>query len=109
MNTQANVTAPAAKATKKAAKAVTETKALATETKAPVIRLTDKKPEYKGGTARALWFAAVVKANGKTPEEFADAATKKPPALKKDGKAEHPAGWLRYFVKEGIVTLAEPK
>jgi hypothetical protein len=69
------------------------------------IKITDKAPEYKATSARALWFAAVSKCNGKTPEEFVEAATKTPPALKKDGKPEHPAGWLRYFVKEGIVAL----
>ena len=58
------------------------------------------------GSARALWYGAVVKASGKTPEEFVDATTKKPPVLTKGGKAEHPAGRLRYFTREGIIQIA---
>jgi hypothetical protein len=65
-----------------------------------MIDLTDKAPEYKASSARALWFAAVSKCAGKSPEEFVEAATKTPPALKKDGKAEHPAGWLT--VHDGV-------
>lgn len=72
-----------------------------------MINVTDKKAEFKKGSARALWYGAVVKANGKTPEEFVDAATKTPPVLKKDGSAEHPAGWLRYFMKERMVQLVK--
>ncbi len=101
MNTQTNeVAAPASKA--KVAK-----KAKAAATTGPVIKLTDKKPEYKDGSARALWLAAVSKYNGKTAEEFCAAAAAKPPVLTKGGKAEHPAGWLRYFEREGILTLAK--
>jgi hypothetical protein len=70
-----------------------------------MIKLTDKAAEFKKDSARALWYGAIAKANGKTAEDFVDAATKAPPVLKKDGKAEHPAGWLRYFMKEGMVQL----
>jgi hypothetical protein len=102
MATQANevvAQAPAkVRGARKPAKAVTAPKG-------PTIKLTDKKPEYKDGSARALWYSAVRKFNGKTPEEFVESATKTPPARTKDGKGEPPAGWLRYFVKQGLVQL----
>ena len=51
-------------------------------------------------------MAAVGKYNGKTVKEFCEAAPAKPPVLTKGGKAEHPAGWLRYFSCEGIIQIA---
>lgn len=72
------------------------------------IKLVEKNaPEYKAGSARAEWFATVRKFNGKPAADFVEAATKKPPVLTKGGKAEPPAGWLRYFVKQGVVELTE--
>ena len=69
------------------------------------VKLTDKAVSFNAGSARANWYTAVKRYEGKAPEEFADGATKNPPAVKKDAKAEHPAGWLQYFVKERMVHL----
>ena len=64
-------------------------------------------PTYKKDTARDKWFKAVRKHEGKSVDVFIKSATKNPPALKKDGKAEAPHGWLNYFVREGVVKLAK--
>ena len=98
MATQANEVAPTAKAAKKA-------KTQKAPVAGPFIKLTDKKPEYKAGSARALWYTALAKADGRSSEEFVEAASKKPPALTKSGTAESPASWLRYFMREGLTKV----
>ena len=62
-------------------------------------------PEYKAGIARAKWFAAVKRHDGKDVDSFMQNATKRPPALTKSGEAEPPAGGLRYFVRQEVVEL----
>ena len=103
METQENnVVAPAPQAPK----AVKKAKApKAAKVEGPVITLTSKKPEYKTGSARELWYAALRRAEGKSPEAFCEAASKKPPTLTKSGAAESPASWLRYFVREGLAKI----
>ena len=64
-------------------------------------------PEYKAGSARAKWFAAVKRYDGKDVETFVAATTKKPPILTKSGEAEAPAGWVRYFEREKVIELLE--
>jgi hypothetical protein len=101
MATQANEVAPTAvKGSKKA-------KAPKAPVTGPVIKLADKKAEYKDGSARALWLAAVRKYNGKSVEVCVEALTKTPPVLTKSGKGEPPAGWLRYFQREGLIQIAQ--
>jgi hypothetical protein len=69
---------------------------------APVLKV---KPDLKYEGARAAWYGALLKHNGKSENDFIDACTKSPPALPKSGKSEKPSGWLRYFVREGVASL----
>ncbi|MCH9027753.1 MAG: hypothetical protein IIA05_11675 [Proteobacteria bacterium] len=62
-------------------------------------------PEYKKGSARAKWFTAIKRYNGKDVDDFVAATAKRPPVLTKSGEPEPPAGWLRYFVREEVIEL----
>lgn len=62
-------------------------------------------PEYKKGSARAKWFTAIKRYDGKDVDGFIAAATKKPPVLKKNGEPEAPLGWVRYFEREEVIGL----
>jgi hypothetical protein len=64
-----------------------------------------KAPKFKENSARAIWFAALKKHNGKTVEEFVKAMADKPPVLTKKGKGEAPMGWVRYFEREGVIKV----
>jgi len=68
------------------------------------ITVSKKAQKYKG--ARASWYAALLAHDGQTSNAFVDACTKKPPDVPKSGKAEDPAGWLRFFVRIGVATLS---
>ena len=52
-------------------------------------------PTYKKGSARAKWFTAIKRYDGKDVDAFVEAATKKPPVLTKSGEGEHPSGQHR--------------
>jgi len=64
-------------------------------------------PNYRG--ARAAWFSHLQTQVGNTPAQFAAAAIANPPSMPKHGKlantCEPPAGWLRFFVKQGIAVI----
>ena len=101
--------APAAKAAAKAPAA----KAPAAPV-GPVVRVVAQpvKP-YRATSARGLYWAAVVAANGQPVATVAaafDAPTTCPcyaPAMLKAGKPpEKGTGWLAWFAKQGLVTLA---
>lgn len=62
-------------------------------------------PTYKKGSARAKWFIAIKRYDGKTVDDFVAAVTKKPPVLTKSGAAEAPNGWVRYFEREEVIQL----
>lgn len=62
-------------------------------------------PTHKKGPARAKWFTAIKRYNGKEFDDFVAATTKRPPILTKSGEAEPPAGWVRYFVREELIKL----
>ena len=62
-------------------------------------------PEFKKGTARAKWFTAIKRYDGKSAEDFLAATTKKPPVLKKNGEGESPMGWLRYFERNENIQI----
>ena len=64
-------------------------------------------PEYKPGSARAKWFAAVKRYDKKSVEDFLRNTEKRPPIHTKGGEAEAPNGWLNYFVREGAVKLTK--
>ena len=72
-----------------------------------VIKLTRNTPRFKKGSARAKWFTAIRRYNGKDGQAFLDATTKKPPVFPKSGNAESTMGWLRYFEREEIIQITE--
>ncbi len=63
-------------------------------------------PAYKKGSARAKWFTAIKRYDGKDVDAFVAATTKKPPVLTKSGEPEAPNGWVRYFEREEVIKLA---
>ena len=80
----------------------------------PIVRVVAQpvKP-YRATSARGLYWAAVVAANGQPVATVAaafDAPTTCPcyaPAMLKAGKPpEKGTGWLAWFAKQGLVTLA---
>lgn len=76
--------------------------------KAMVIHRTEKAPEWKGTQSGDAWLAAVQECEGKTVAEFTAHCLASPPRLTKKGKVDAPAGWLRFLVKNGYVTISEP-
>lgn len=60
--------------------------------------------QYKG--ARAAWYAVLLAHNGKQAAAYLAACTTKAPSLPKSGRPEAPTGWLRYFVRNGVATIA---
>lgn len=64
-------------------------------------------PTYKNGSTRAKWFTAIKRYDGKDVDPFLAATEKKPPVLKKNGEAEAPSGWLRYFEREEVIEIVE--
>ena len=59
--------------------------------------------KYRG--ARAAWYAVLQAHQGQTAAAYLAACTAKPPSLPKSGVPEPATGWLRYFVRNHIVTL----
>lgn len=74
-----------------------------------IVSLTDKVGEFKAGTARAEWYNRLVEFDGQPVSDFLESVTASPPSLPTKGKSagtlEPPAGWLRWFRKEGYVEL----
>jgi hypothetical protein len=70
-----------------------------------------KKPGFRDGSARQLYYAALVAHDGKTKEEFIkfveDPATC--PRVPKSGKIEKGSGWLNWFKDGEYVKLVEAK
>lgn len=65
------------------------------------------KPETKFRGARESWFLKLKEFEGKTEGEYIQAMKDKPPALTKNGTAENPTGWVRYFVRTGVLSLQQ--
>ena len=63
--------------------------------------------EFKKRSARAKWYAAVNRYDGKDLEAFVAATTKKLPILNKHGDGEAPQGWIRFFEREEIIELKD--
>lgn len=66
---------------------------------------------YRG--ARQAWYQLLVAHAGKPASAFLTAATANPPSLpqkgKGAGKPEPAAGWLRYFVRNGVASYTPAK
>lgn len=64
---------------------------------------------YRANSARHAWWQAVQAHNGKPVSTFVAAVQANPPSTptkgKLAGKVEPPAGWLGYFVRQGVVQL----
>lgn len=73
------------------------------------IKLTKVKANFRANSARASYYEAISKFNGKSVESFAASVAKNPPSVpgrgKLKGKAEPIQGWIGYFVREGLVEL----
>lgn len=59
--------------------------------------------KYEG--ARLAWYDALRAHDGKDPDAFIASCQKTPPAVPKNGKAEDPRGWLRFFVRTGVAQV----
>ena len=71
-----------------------------------IIKLTKNTPTFKKNSARAKWFTAIKRYDGKPVDAFIDAMNKKPPVLTKNGGAESPMGWLRYFERQEAIQIS---
>ena len=60
---------------------------------------------YRKGSARAKWFTAIKRYDGKPVEAFVAATTKKPPVLNKHGEGEAPNAWVSYFERAEVIKL----
>lgn len=62
--------------------------------------------------ARQAWYQLLLSYSGKPAKAFLEAATASPPSLpqkgKGAGKPEPAAGWLRWFVRQGIASYTTP-
>lgn len=61
--------------------------------------------KYRG--AREAWYVRLQEFDGKPAEAFLESCAKKHPSVPKSGKAEAPAGWLRFFQRTGVASLTE--
>lgn len=82
---------------KKAAPAATDGKPRVLNVKAGM--------KYRG--AREAWYARLQEFQGKSADAFLESCEKKRPSVPKSGKAEAPAGWLRFFQRTGVAHLVE--
>jgi len=75
------------------------------------LHTTKIKPTFRAGSARALYYEAIAKFNGKSVESFVKAVAASPPSVpnrgKLKGKQEPVNGWISYFVREGLVTITD--
>src|SRR5688572_7547522 len=58
-----------------------------------LIKVLKADAKLRGGSARAAWYAALCKYDGKPAAEFLVATKDKPPSVPKSGVAEKPTGW----------------
>lgn len=63
--------------------------------------------KYRG--AREAWYARLCEYDGKPAEAFLESCVKKHPSVPKSGKAEAPAGWLRFFQRTNVAHLVEQR
>lgn len=93
----------------KAAQAATTTEPQAAQP-VPVLQV-KQGLQYRG--ARAAWYAVLLAHNGQPAAAYVAATTANPPSLPTKGKnankPEPAAGWLAWFVRQGVATLAQPQ
>lgn len=66
------------------------------------LKVLKKDVKFRG--ARDAWFARLLEFDGKTEGEYLESCKEKPPALTKNGQAENPTGWVRFFVRTGVLS-----
>ena len=86
--------------------------AKAVEAKSPTIGLVSGAvPKFRKGSARDLYYQVYVSHAGKTLAEAEKAITAQVPSTPKKGKLagqpEPVAGWTRWFVRNGYITLSQ--
>ena len=73
------------------------------------ITVTKVKPTFRPNSARASYYEAISKFNGKSVDAFAKSVADNPPSMPKrgklKGKPEPVQGWVSYFVRQGYITL----
>lgn len=76
----------------------------------PVITVVPNvKANFREGTARANWYAALQAYNGKPVAAFTKHVLANPPSTPRTGKlkgqCEPPRGWLGWFARNGYITV----
>ena len=73
------------------------------------IQVTKIQANFRPNSARALYYEAITKFNGKSVDAFAKSVAAAPPSVpgrgKLKGKPEPIQGWISYFVREGYIEL----
>lgn len=69
------------------------------------IKVLKKDATYRGKTAREAWYQRIKEYDGKPESEFLDSVKENPPSRTKNGAAEPPSGWVRFFVRQGVMSL----
>lgn len=69
------------------------------------IKVLKKDSKFRGGSAREAWYIRLKEMEGKTEGEFLANTKENPPARTQNGTVENPSGWMRFFVRNGIVSL----
>ena len=68
------------------------------------------KTNFRQNSARALYWAAILKYNGKPVNAFAKHVTANPPSTPKrgklKGKQEPVQGWVSWFTRNGYITIS---
>lgn len=67
------------------------------------LKVIKKDAKFRG--ARESWYARLVEYDGKTEGEYIESCKEKPPAMTKNGTAENPTGWVRFFVRQGVLSI----
>lgn len=70
------------------------------------VRVLKDNAQFRG--ARKAWYDVLLAHNGKPIADYEEHCTKNPPSLPKSGRAEAPSGWVRYFVRTGVLAIDQP-
>jgi hypothetical protein len=71
--------------------------------KAVIIASVKAGVKYRG--AREAWYKVLCAHEGKPAADYLAHCTQNPPSTPKSGVVEKASGWLRYFLRSGVVTL----
>lgn len=80
----------------------------------PIVKLVEGSvPKFRKDSARDLYYQVYASNAGKTLAEIEEILTSNVPCTPKKGKLagqqEPPAGWTRWFVRNGYIELHQPK